>query len=63
LLEQTMADGKSSGHVWHRQPLLEDYYRVRRWDPETGVPTRALLRDLGLDNVAADLAREEILRD
>jgi len=63
MLEESMADGKSSGHVWHRQPLLEDYYRVRRWDPVTGVPTRALLHDLALDDVAADLAREGILRE
>jgi aldehyde:ferredoxin oxidoreductase len=63
MLEESMADGKSSGHVWHRQPLLEDYYRVRRWDPVTGVPTRALLHDLALDDVAADLAREGILTE
>jgi aldehyde:ferredoxin oxidoreductase len=62
LLEEAMPDGKSAGHVWHRQPLLEDYYRVRRWDPVTGVPTRALLHDLDLDDVATDLAREGILQ-
>jgi aldehyde:ferredoxin oxidoreductase len=63
LLEEPMPDGKSAGHVWHRQPLLEDYYRERRWTPETGVPTRALLDDLDLDHVATDLVREGILHE
>jgi aldehyde:ferredoxin oxidoreductase len=62
LLEETMADGKSAGHVWHREPLLLDYYRVRRWDLQTGVPTRGLLHDLRLDDVAGDLSREGILK-
>ena len=62
LLEETVPDGKSAGHVWHREPLLRDYYRVRRWDHETGVPTPGLLHDLGLDDVAADLIREGIQR-
>jgi len=62
LLEEAMPDGKSAGHVWHREPTLRDYYRVRRWDEETGVPTYELLRDLNLEDVAADLMREGILR-
>jgi hypothetical protein len=43
--------------------MLSDYYRVRRWDEQTGVPTPALLHDLGLDDVASDLRREGILRE
>jgi aldehyde:ferredoxin oxidoreductase len=63
LMEQPMPDGQSAGHVWHREPMLSDYYRVRRWDEQTGVPTPALLHDLGLDDVASDLRREGILRE
>ncbi|MBM3789342.1 MAG: aldehyde:ferredoxin oxidoreductase, partial [Acidobacteria bacterium] len=61
MLREAMADGKSAGHVWHREPALRDYYRARRWDDITGVPTRALLHDLALDEVAEDLVREGIL--
>jgi aldehyde:ferredoxin oxidoreductase len=61
LLAEAMPDGKSAGHVWHREETLRDYYRVRRWDETTGVPTRALLHDLHLDRVADDLARDGLL--
>ncbi len=62
LLTEGMPDGKSAGHVWLREPTLRDYYRVRRWDEQTGVPTRALLEDLRLAHVAEDLAREGLLQ-
>ncbi len=62
MLEEAMPDGKSSGHVWHRDPALRDYYRVRRWDEESGVPTPALLHDLGLEDIERDLRRDGILR-
>lgn len=58
LLEEPLIEGPSAGHVWERDPLLADYYRVRGWDPETGVPTRETLEKYGLDYVADDLARE-----
>lgn len=61
LLEEAMPDGKSAGHVWSRDRALKDYYLARRWNPETGVPTRALLRDLRLENIAEDLARDGLL--
>ena len=61
LLEEAMPDGKSAGHVWHRDETLRDYYRVRRWDERTGVPSRALLHDLNLDRIADDLARDGLL--
>ncbi len=34
---------------------LTDYYNMRGWDPETGVPTRATLKHLGLNYVAEEL--------
>ncbi len=36
--------------------LFDDYYRERGWDVEKGTPTRAKLEELGLADVAADLA-------
>lgn len=32
--------------------LLDDYYEPRGWDVKTGVPTRASLRNLGLEDLA-----------
>jgi aldehyde:ferredoxin oxidoreductase len=40
--------------------LLDEYYELRGWDKETGIPTRSKLRELGLGDVARDL---EKLRD
>jgi aldehyde:ferredoxin oxidoreductase len=31
--------------------ILDDYYRHRGWDPETGIPTREKLKELGLENL------------
>ena len=36
--------------------LMDELYRLRGWDVETGWPTPSKLRDLGLSNVAAVLA-------
>jgi aldehyde:ferredoxin oxidoreductase len=36
--------------------LLDEYYALRGWDPETGRPTRAKLEELGLHDVAEELA-------
>lgn len=37
--------------------LLEDYYDERGWDKKTGIPTAKTLKDLALDDVAADLKK------
>jgi aldehyde:ferredoxin oxidoreductase len=36
--------------------LLDEYYTLRGWNPETGRPTRAKLEELGLSDVADVLA-------
>ena len=47
LLKEPMPEGPAKGHVVELEPLLEDYYRARRWD-NNGVPTPELLERLGL---------------
>jgi len=37
--------------------LLERYYELSGWDVETGRPGRTRLEELGLADVAAELAR------
>jgi len=47
LLTEPLQEGAPAGRVWEREPLLDEYYRVRGWDSE-GVPTDETLRRLGL---------------
>jgi aldehyde:ferredoxin oxidoreductase len=35
--------------------LMDEYYRLRGWDPKTGKPTREKLEELGLKDVAQEL--------
>lgn len=47
LLEEPLTEGAPKGRVWEREPLLDEYYRVRGWDLE-GLPTAEKLREVGL---------------
>jgi aldehyde:ferredoxin oxidoreductase len=40
--------GTSTGSVLELGPMLDEYYRARGWDVETGLPTREKLAELGL---------------
>jgi len=42
--------------------LLGEYYTLCGWDPETGRPTRAKLEELGLSDVAEELAERGLTR-
>lgn len=50
-LEEPMPEecGPTAGSVLELAPMLDEYYRERGWDVETGVPTRAKLQELGLE--------------
>jgi aldehyde:ferredoxin oxidoreductase len=37
--------------------MLDEYYELRGWDKETGIPTKAKLVELGLEDVARDLEK------
>jgi aldehyde:ferredoxin oxidoreductase len=59
-LDGFMYPGKDDGVTPDRQKLLElldTYYRLRGWNPTNGWPTRAKLEELGLQEVAQELAR------
>jgi aldehyde:ferredoxin oxidoreductase len=47
-MNEPMPDGPSAGQVFELEPLLADYYKVRGWDPETGIPLDTKLDELGL---------------
>jgi aldehyde:ferredoxin oxidoreductase len=47
---------KGIGIMPHWDEMLRNYYTLMGWDPETGVPLRGTLENLGLGHVADDLA-------
>ena len=49
-LEEPLPEGSgpSSGSVLELEPMLDEYYRARGWDVESGLPTEEKLRELGL---------------
>jgi len=49
-LEEPLPEGSgsSAGSVLELEPMLDEYYRARGWDVETGLPTREKLEELGL---------------
>jgi aldehyde:ferredoxin oxidoreductase len=49
LLKQPLKEGATRGIVVNLKPMLEEYYELRRWDKQTGIPTKEKLEELGLD--------------
>ncbi len=43
------------------EKLKSEYYALRGWEVESGLPTETLLRDLDLSDVAADLKQRDLL--
>ncbi len=48
LLKEPMPVGPAKGHVVKLEKMLPEYYELRGWD-ENGVPTKAKLKELGLE--------------
>jgi aldehyde:ferredoxin oxidoreductase len=51
LLKEPKPDGPTKGEVVPLDILKEDFYRAMGYDQETGNPTDALLKELGIDKV------------
>lgn len=47
--------GNARGQVIDPEPMLDEYYRLRGWDPATGWPTAEKLRQLGLEEATRRL--------
>ena len=59
-LSRSLCDGASRGQTIADEeftPALQEYYRLRGWS-ENGTPTETKLRELGLEDVAQQLARK-----
>ena len=53
--EESLPEGASKDTVFDQEPMLDEYYKERGWDRETGIPTRTTLLRLGLTDAADDL--------
>ena len=57
-LEEPIPEGPAKGINTDEPTLnkmLDDFYGLKEWDPRTGIPTRAKLVRMGLEDVAAKL--------
>jgi aldehyde:ferredoxin oxidoreductase len=54
-LMEPLPDGSSKGMIFEMEPMLDEYYREREWNPKTGIPRAEKLRKIGLGYVIEDL--------
>jgi aldehyde:ferredoxin oxidoreductase len=47
--QEPSPSGNARGQVIDLEPMLDEYYRLRGWDLETGWPTPEKLRELNLE--------------
>ncbi|MBI4333336.1 MAG: aldehyde ferredoxin oxidoreductase family protein [Chloroflexi bacterium] len=62
---EPLPEGPARGAVLSREAvgrLLDEYYELRGWEKESGVPTRQKLNELGLHDIADELVRLELIR-
>ena len=62
LTKEPAPKGPAKGHVVELEQMLNEYYRHRGWDVETGKPTYQKLVSLGLEDVAQDLYRRGLIQ-
>ena len=41
------------------EAMREEFYKLRGWDSETGIPTNSKLRSLGLADVAKEITEDQ----
>ena len=60
LMEEPVKTGNLRGELLNREKweqMLDEYYDLQGWDRETGWQTKETLEELGLDEIARELAR------
>jgi len=53
--DERSPSGNARGQVIDLKPMLDEYYRLRDWDPATGWPTAEKLHELGLEEAVERL--------
>ncbi len=56
-LVEPMPNGPCKGSKFELEPMLNEYYVERGWNPENGVPTEKKLKELGLTYVVKELGK------
>jgi aldehyde:ferredoxin oxidoreductase len=54
-LKTPAPEGPCKGHVVELDQMLREYYTIRKWDVRTGIPTKAILKTLKLNDVYYNL--------
>lgn len=62
-IKEPVPDGPCKGQVFEMDVLLDDYYKARGWDIETGFLTEKKMRDLGLKLEATELKKAGRLKE
>jgi aldehyde:ferredoxin oxidoreductase len=61
-LNEPLTVGNSKGAIVELEPMLNEYYVERGWNPRTGIPKAEKLRKIGLQYVIDDIENELKLR-
>jgi len=56
LTKESVLSGSTIGSTVEMEELLDDYYRLNYWDAATGIPNPERLNELGLSEIAKDMA-------
>ncbi|PNV78206.1 MAG: hypothetical protein C0200_02255, partial [Thermoproteota archaeon] len=56
--KEPMPKGPAKGQIVELDQMLNEYYELRGWDIDTGIPKMSKLRELGLEK-EADLMRNQ----
>jgi aldehyde:ferredoxin oxidoreductase len=59
--EEMLTEGLSKNTLFDQEPMLDEYYAERGWNPETGIPRIETLKELGLEDVAEEMIKLGIL--
>jgi len=60
MMNEPVPEGPNKGMITTEEMLdrfLDDYYQMHGWDPETGIPRRETLEELGLLELCGDVAQ------
>ncbi|GFN23918.1 aldehyde ferredoxin oxidoreductase family protein [Thermanaeromonas sp. C210] len=60
-LEEPNPSAAAKGLVCRLEPMLEEYYYLRNWDPRTGYPTIKKLEELDLKDAVDRIGREKLI--
>jgi aldehyde:ferredoxin oxidoreductase len=55
LLKEPIGGGPSKGSVARLDEMLPQYYKMRGWDPRSGMPLKSKLEELSLDDIERHL--------